>query len=76
MQSATEKLAEARTSLHTAVAAADDSHYRRQHAHHAATLAADVTLSADATADQKRTASVYLDQAVGMCRQAGQCADQ
>ncbi|WP_036376670.1 hypothetical protein [Mycolicibacterium austroafricanum] len=72
MQSATEKLAEARTSLHTAVAAVDDSHYRRQHAHHAATLAADVTLSADATADQKRTASIYLDQAVGMRRQGGQ----
>lgn len=72
MPSAAEKLAEARSSLHAAVGAADDPEHRRQHAHHAATLAADVTLSGDATADQKRTASAYLDQAVGMCHPSGQ----
>lgn len=71
MQTISEKLAEARSSLHTAVAAADDPSCRHQHAHHAATLAADVTLSADATADQKRTAGTYLEQAVGMKHDGG-----
>lgn len=66
MQSTAEKLAEARSSLHAAVGAADDPEYRRQHAHHAATLAADVTLSHDATADEKRTAGAYLDQAAAI----------
>ena len=68
MATSAEKLAEARSSLHAAVGAADDPEYRRQHAHHAATLAADVKLSHDATADEKRTAGTYLDQATAMRR--------
>lgn len=66
MQTSSEKLAEARSSLHQAVAAADDPEYRRQHAHHASTLAADVAVSTESSPEQKRTAQLYLDQALAM----------
>ena len=66
MQTPSDMLAEARSSLHLAVAAADDPDYRRQHAHHAATLSADVALSTDSSPEQKRTAQLYLDQALAM----------
>jgi hypothetical protein len=66
MQTASDKIAEARSSLHLAVAASDDPDYRRQHAHHASTLAADVVLSSDSSPEQKRTAALYLDQAMAM----------
>ena len=65
MQTPSDKLAEARSSLHLAVAAADDPDYRRQHAHHASTLAADVVLSSDSS-PEKRTAALYLDEALAM----------
>lgn len=70
MATSAEKLAEARSSLHAAVGAADDPEHRRQHVHHAATLAADVALSAESTTGEKTTAGEYLDQAAGMERQA------
>jgi hypothetical protein len=66
MQTPSDKLAEARSSLHLAAAAADDPDYRRQHAHHASTLAADVAISSDSSPEQKRTAALYLDQALAM----------
>lgn len=72
MQTPSDKLAEARSSLHLAVAAADDPDYRRQHAHHASTLAADVVLSSDSSPEQKRTAALYLDEALAMKSQSPQ----
>lgn len=66
MQTPSDKLAEARSSLHLAVAALDDPDYRRQHAHHASTLAADVVLSSDSSPEQKRAAALYLDQALAL----------
>ena len=65
MPTPSENLAEARQSLHAAVAAHDDAQLRRQHAHHAGTLAADVTFACDATDEQRRTAAMYLEQAQG-----------
>jgi hypothetical protein len=61
-----EQLAEIRTSLHAATEARDDLRLRRQHAHHAADLAADVILRRDCTEEQRRTAGIYLNQAVAM----------
>ena len=65
-QNSAELLAEIRTSLHTAVAAHDDPDQRRQHAHHASDLAADVILRQESTDAQRRTAGIYLEQAVAM----------
>lgn len=65
MPTPSENLAEARESLHAAAAAHDDMHLRRQHAHHAGTLAADVTFARDSTDAQRRTAAMYLEQAQG-----------
>lgn len=58
------QLAEIRASLQAATGAGDDHHLRRQHAHHAAGLAADVILSRDSTDEQRRTAGGYLNHAV------------
>lgn len=65
MSTPSENLAEARQSLHAAVAAHEDPGLRRQHAHHAGTLAADVVFAADSTDEQRRTAALYLEQAQG-----------
>ncbi len=65
-QNSAQLLAEIRTSLHAAVAAPDDAKRRRQHAHHAADLSADVILRRDSTDEQRRTAGIYLEQAVAM----------
>jgi len=61
-----ELLAQIRTSLHAAVQAQGDPQRRYQHAHHAADLASDVILCRDSTDEQRRTAGIYLEQAVGM----------
>ncbi|WP_301122975.1 hypothetical protein [Mycolicibacterium fortuitum] len=63
---AVEQLAEVRENLHAAVAAHADSHLRRQHAHHAATVAADIILSRAADGEQARMAACYLEQALGL----------
>ncbi|MBU8838956.1 MULTISPECIES: hypothetical protein [Mycobacteriaceae] len=65
-QNSAQLLAEIRASLHDAVAAHDNPGSRRQHAHHAADLAADVILRRDSTDEQRRTAGTYLEQAVAM----------
>ena len=65
-QNSAQLLAEIRTSLHTGVAAHDDPDRRRQHAHLAADLAADVILRQESTDEQRRTAGIYLEQAVAM----------
>lgn len=64
--SSAEQLAEARASLQIATKAVSDPHLRRQHAHHAADLAADVILRGDSTDEQRRTAGTYLEDAVSM----------
>ena len=53
-------LAAARTDIHNAVAAADDTHRRRQHALAARDNAVTVLLAHDATPDELRHAEYYL----------------
>ncbi|MFB1298641.1 hypothetical protein ACAG24_024325 [Mycobacterium sp. pW049] len=53
-------LAHARTDIHTAVAAADDPHRRRQYALSARDNAVTVLLAGDATPDDLRHAEYYL----------------
>ena len=61
-----EQLAAVRAALHAATEAHDNHPLRRQHAHQAADLAADVILRHDANDEQRRTAGTYLRQAVTM----------
>lgn len=63
-RSSAEHLAAIRASLSAATDAHDDHRVRRQHAHHAANLAADVILHRDSTDEQRRTAGTYLTRAV------------
>lgn len=65
-QRSAEQLAEIRISLLAATNAGDDHHLRRQHAHHAAGMAAGIILRKDSTDEQRRTAGSYLSQAVTM----------
>lgn len=62
--SSAEQLAAIRAALSAATDAHDDHRLRRQHAHHAANLAADVILHPDSTDEQRRTAGTYLTRAV------------
>lgn len=61
-------LAEARLSIHSAVAEHGDR--RRMFAHDAATLAADAALHPDAEPSQRATAQCYLDETAGLLARA------
>ena len=63
----TQTLAEARSSLHAAVAAIsqDDTDRRRQYALSALSYATAVILDPDATTEERRQARLYFDDAKG-----------